>query len=120
MTTGNKKPTAIGIGRALTSAGMTKETYIASRMVRGYGNIRKGYTIRTANAGMLVGFSNLHDFATISLTDEQIVERTHDANRRFNDKLTLIDNILRGKGFKTQIMTEMEDGILKGNVFVSN
>lgn len=116
----SKKPTAIGIGRALTSAGMSKETYIASRMVRGYGTVRKGYIIRAANAGMLVTYSQYQDFATVSLTDEQIVERTNDANRRFHDKLEMIDSILRGKGFNTKIITEMEDGILKGNVFVSN
>jgi hypothetical protein len=120
MTTINKKPTAIGIGRALTSAGMRKETYVASTMVRGYGTIRKGYIICAANAGMLVTYSHFQDFATVSLTDEQIIERQHDANRRFNDKLNLIDSILRAKGFNTRIITEMEDGILKGRVFVSN
>ena len=57
-----KKATKVGIARTLNSARIPKAGYIPSKMVRGYGSIKYGYTIKQLQNDFIVEYDNLADY----------------------------------------------------------
>ena len=110
-----KKPTAIGIGRALSNANIQKSVYRASRMVRGYGTVTNGYNIRSIANGLIVEY-HIKEFATIGLNDAQINEKREQTNATLRARLLEIETVLRGKGYNATAQFEIANGVLKGSV----
>jgi len=112
-----KQATKIGIGRALASARIQKSTYQASSMVRGYGTVSNGYELSAADGNIYIRYY-MKDFATISLTSEQIAQKRRDADAILRLRLMEIEQILRAKGFdasatfNAQITGKKLDGIV--------
>jgi hypothetical protein len=105
-----KKATQVGIVRTLNDARIPKAGYTSSRMVRGYGTVRYGYSVHAAGNDFIVRFDNPADrVPTIAKTEEQIATEKQAALVRFNTEINRIENALIAKGYQAAI----EDGSVK-------
>lgn len=119
-----KIPTASGVGRLLTNAKIPKSKYRPSSMVRGYGRITDGYEIKTMSNGNLAITYYINDFATVSLSDEQIAEKQNQRNATMRRRLDEIQQTLQAKGYQATVKYD-EQSVdptknLEGTVVVSN
>ena len=119
-----KIPTASGVGRLLTNAKIPKSQYRPSSMVRGYGKVTNGYEIKTTTNGNLVITYHINDFATISLSDEQIAEKRNQQNETMRYRLAEIQQVLQAKGYDATVKYDEQSldstKNLKGTVVVNN
>jgi len=119
-----KIPTASGVGRLLTNAKIPKSKYLPSTMVRGYGRVTNGYEIKTMSNGNLAITYHINDFATVSLSDEQIAEKQNQRNATMRQRLDEIQQTLQAKGYQASVKYD-EQSVdptknLEGTVVVSN
>ena len=95
-----KKATKVGIARTLNSARVPKAGYIPSKMVRGYGSIKYGYTIKQLQNDFIVEYDNLANYvATYKRSEQDILAEKAEKNARWETWLENIYSILINKGY---------------------
>lgn len=104
-----KKATQVGITRTLNDARISKAGFASSRMVRGYGTVKYGYSVeQLADGNFVVRYDNPSKrIATVGKTIEEIEILKQNAEAKFAEMLVRIANVLTVKGYGAVIDGDM-------------